>query len=89
MSPYHFVRSFSAEVGMPPHVYQLRRRIAAAKRLLTGGATIADVAAATGFADQSHLTNRFKAVVGVTPGAFRKKSKNLQDAPPDTQAESS
>jgi len=89
LSPYHFVRSFSAEVGMPPHVYQLTRRIAEAKRLLAGGASIADVAACTGFADQSHLTNRFKAVVGVTPGAFRKQSNNLQDAPHDAEAVSS
>ncbi|WP_243312903.1 AraC family transcriptional regulator [Fundidesulfovibrio agrisoli] len=89
MSPYHFVRSFGAEVGVPPHIYQLQRRIEGAKRLLAGGASIADVAAATGFADQSHLTNRFKAVVGVTPGAFRKKSKNLQDGSAAKDAEAS
>jgi len=88
MSPYHFVRSFSADVGMPPHVYQLGRRIGAAKALLAGDTPLAEIAAATGFADQSHLTNRFRTVVGVTPGVYRKKSKNLQDAPEQPEAES-
>lgn len=55
------------------------RRIAAAKRLLSTDLALTEVADQTGFVDQSHLTNRFKAVVGVTPGAFRKMSKNLQD----------
>jgi AraC-like DNA-binding protein len=39
--------------------------------LLLAGFPIADVAAQTGFADQSHLTRRFKRVVGVTPGQYR------------------
>ena len=79
MSPYHFLRSFSARFGISPHVYQLQQRVAAAKRLLSTDLALTEVADQTGFVDQSHLTNRFKAVVGVTPGAFRKMSKNLQD----------
>ena len=31
---------------------------------------IADVAAATGYADQSHLNRHFKTMWGVSPGAF-------------------
>ncbi|GFK93073.1 Multiple antibiotic resistance protein MarA [Fundidesulfovibrio magnetotacticus] len=88
LSPWHFARSFTAQVGMPPHVYQLGRRIGLAKRLLAAGEPIAQVAAVAGFADQSHLTNRFKSVVGITPGAFRQKSKNLQDRDPHPEAES-
>ena len=33
--------------------------------------TAREVAAATGFCDQPHLTRAFKARLGVTPGAFR------------------
>ncbi|WP_320176220.1 AraC family transcriptional regulator [Maridesulfovibrio sp.] len=78
MSQFHFVRSFSSQTGIPPHVYQLCQRIKAAKALLCTDLPIAQIAPETGFVDQSHLTNRFKAVVGVTPGLFRKLSKNLQ-----------
>lgn len=89
MSAYHFIRSFRTVVGMPPHAYQLHVRIARAKTLLRQGSSIAQTAFATGFADQSHLTNRFKAVLGITPGQYRSSttqfhsgSRNLQDAAP-------
>jgi AraC-like DNA-binding protein len=38
------------------------------------------VARETGFADQSHLTRRFKRLVGVTPGRYAEGSKNVQYA---------
>jgi AraC-like DNA-binding protein len=38
------------------------------------------VAQETGFADQSHLTRRFKRLVGVTPGRYAGRSKNVQYA---------
>ncbi len=79
MSPFHFARSFRKVVGLAPHAYLLQRRIAEAKRLLVGGASIAQTAFACGFTDQSHLTNRFRAVLGVTPGQYRQTRKNLQD----------
>ena len=45
------------------------RRLAAL--ILVAGMAIADVATATGFHDQSHLTRHFRALLGTTPGAFR------------------
>ena len=82
LSAYHFVRSFRTVVGLPPHAYQLHRRIAEAKRLLSLGSSISQAALATGFTDQSHLTNRFRAVLGITPGHYLKMSRNLQDSVP-------
>ena len=47
------------------------RVLAACRQLRDPEASLADVGAATGFADQSHFTRVFKAITGTTPGAFR------------------
>lgn len=72
LSPYHLNRVFAAELGMPPHAFQSQQRVVRARAMLRQGRTLADVAAETGFADQSHLTRTFKRVVGVTPGAYQR-----------------
>ena len=69
--PSHLVRVFRRDYGLPPHRYVVGRRLDRARRLLLEGMTVADVAAATGFHDQSHLTRHFRALLGTTPGAFR------------------
>jgi AraC-like DNA-binding protein len=38
--------------------------------LLREGKSATEVAFAVGFSDQSHLNRAFKAMMGVTPGAF-------------------
>jgi AraC-like DNA-binding protein len=70
MSRFHLCRRFRAAYGLPPHAYRLQRRLAAAKDLLAHGTPTAAVAAALGFADQSHLHKRFKGAFGITPGRF-------------------
>jgi AraC-like DNA-binding protein len=69
--PSHLVRAFRREYGLPPHRYLVGRRLDRARRLLLDGVPIAEVAAATGFHDQPHLTRHFRALLGTTPGAFR------------------
>ena len=68
--PTHVVRAFTREHGLPPHRYVIGRRVDRARRLLLEGMPLADVAAATGFYDQAHLTRHFRRVLGVTPGVF-------------------
>lgn len=70
LSPYHFLRLFKQSLGLTPHQYILQRRIAAARRLLQGSCSIAEVALRTGFCDQSHLTRCFKQALGVTPKQY-------------------
>jgi AraC-like DNA-binding protein len=70
LSPYHLHRVFSQQTGMPPHAYQTQVRINHAKQLLRIRQPLSDIAATTGFADQSHLTRHFRRLVGVTPGRF-------------------
>jgi AraC-like DNA-binding protein len=80
LSPYHFNRVFSEQVGMPPHAFQTQVRVCKAKTLLRRGRPITQTAAQTGFADQSHLNRHFKRLTGVTPGQFIQNSKNVQDS---------
>ena len=40
--------------------------------LIAAGTPLSETAAATGFADQSHLTRHFAARFGLTPGRFAK-----------------
>ncbi len=70
LSPFHLLRTFSAAVGMPPHVYLTQVRVTRAKALLAAGLPIAEVAALTGFVDQSHFSRHFKRTVGVAPGQY-------------------
>jgi hypothetical protein len=41
--------------------------------MLEAGATIAQTAAATGFADQSHLHRHFKRTLGLTPAKYQQR----------------
>lgn len=77
LSPFHLVRVFREEVGLPPHAYQVGVRLARAKGLLLRGWPIAQVAQGTGFADQSHFTRRFKRLVGVPPGSYAKTARTF------------
>ncbi|KOG27772.1 helix-turn-helix transcriptional regulator [Streptomyces resistomycificus] len=69
--PAHLVRAFSGAYGIAPHQYLNARRVDRARRLLLAGHGPADVAAATGFHDQAHLTRHFRKLVGVPPGRYR------------------
>jgi len=74
LSPFHFNRVFSEQLGLPPHAFQTQLRVLRAKVLLRQGYSISHVAAQTGFADQSHLTRHFKRLALVTPGQFTPKT---------------
>ncbi len=72
-SPFHFSRMFKNTTGFPPYQYVIRRRIARAQKLLsTTDLDITQIATATGFSSQSHLTTAFRKLLSVTPRRFRK-----------------
>jgi AraC-like DNA-binding protein len=68
---FDLARQFRRRFATSPHRYRLGRRLARAQDLIAAGAPLADVAAATGFADQSHLTRHFKSRFGIPPGRWR------------------
>ncbi|CAG4890825.1 AraC family transcriptional regulator [Paraburkholderia gardini] len=71
LSPFHAARLFAQATGMPPHAWRNQIRLQRALGPLRAGASVADVAAASGFADQSHFTRHFRRMFGVPPGRWQ------------------
>ena len=62
-------------LGMSPRGVLQRLRLEHAVRLLSSTSlTAGDIASACGFYDQSSFTRQFRAVLGLTPGAYRRNS---------------
>jgi len=73
LSESHFIRAFKTAEGMTPHAFVLERRLVKARWLLIESAlSLSEIAAAVGFADQSHLARHFRQRLGVSPSEFRK-----------------
>lgn len=73
LSLSHFSRAFRETTGLAPHKWLLRRRVEVAKSLMQDRRlTLAEIALACGFADQSHFTRVFAQCVGVSPGTWRR-----------------
>ena len=71
--PVHLCRTFSRHFDCTLGAYIRRLRVLRGWQLLTiGDATLAEVAAQSGFADQSHFTRAFKEHFGITPGRYRR-----------------
>mgnify|MGYP003575091309 FL=1 len=71
LSPFHFGRIFKASLNMTPHRFILERRLLAAQRLLESSQSIDEIAYATGFASQGHLSTAFRRRFGVSPTQAR------------------
>lgn len=72
LHPVHVARVFRRTHGCSIGEFVRRARIRAAQdELLCGVASIAEIAARCGFADQSHLHRVFKRLTGMTPNEFR------------------
>ncbi len=67
---FQLIESFRRATGLTPHAFLIQLRLNAARRELKQGASLAEVAIANGFYDQSALTKHFKRAYGITPGQF-------------------
>ena len=72
LSPWHLARAVTRHTGLPPHAHLLEHRCRAPQDRQARPDSLADIALAVGFADQSHLTRVFRARFGLPPGAWRK-----------------
>jgi AraC-like DNA-binding protein len=70
LSRFQVLRAFARATGFTPHAYLLQARVHLARRLIASGTPLAEAAATSGFADQSHMTRSFVSRYGLTPGAY-------------------
>lgn len=71
LSRFQLIRAFLRHTGLTPHAYHMQRRALLSRRLLAEGMAPAEVAAACGYVDQSHMHREFRRRFGLTPGAYR------------------
>lgn len=72
MSPFHFHRLFSHQVGTSPKQYQLRKQMQMAKWILRAHRIpIGETADRTGFSSHGHFTSTFQRMIGMSPTQYR------------------
>lgn len=63
-------RDFRLLYGTSPARFHILRKLDAARQQMLAGASLVDVAASTGFADQAHMTRHFTQTYGIPPGRW-------------------
>lgn len=72
LSRWHFSRSFRKSTGVSPARYILETKMNMATHLLqNSNLAVKEVASRCGYADVNYFCKAFKAVHGISPGAFR------------------
>ncbi len=77
LSKFYMIRLFTKEKGISPYSYLETIRIERAKKMLEEGVAPAEAAFLTGFSDQSHFSNFFKRLIGLTPKQYQNIFKNF------------
>ena len=73
LSTGHFCTVFKQTEGLSPHRYVLQYRVRRTQQLLTSTEmSVAEIADAVGFSNQSHCIHYFREIVGVTPSHYRR-----------------
>ena len=79
ISPFHFLRAFSAVLDVTPHQYLVRSRLRRAARLLADDdKAVTDIAYDVGFGDLSNFVRTFHRAAGVSPNKFRQASRGMR-----------
>lgn len=71
LSPFHFARMFKLSLGLSPTNYVTLVRINLIKQQLQRNKSLADITYDAGFSQQSHMTQFFKKLTGLTPSVYR------------------
>ena len=72
LSLTYFASLFKQAIEISPHQYVIQQRVERAKMMLSKtNLVIADIALQVGFSSQSHLTQQFERLTGMTPKQVR------------------
>ena len=72
--PVHVAQAFRARMGLSLGAFQRVRRLTSVSLALrTSSTPLAELAAAFGYCDQSHMTTEFRTAFGVSPGRYRRE----------------
>ena len=76
----HFLRAFTATIGISPHQYVITVRLKYARELLKANSlSLAEIAAHCGFANDAHLSRTFHRYYGIQPSAFRRSHHSSEE----------
>jgi AraC-like DNA-binding protein len=78
LSPFHFHRLFQRTIGTAPASYLRERRLTrAARELLAGERSVADLAARWGYGSPEAFSRAFRGQFHLNPGAYRRQGRPL------------
>ena len=81
VSTRHLSRVIGSELGMTPAAYVVSMRLDIATRCLESGCTVAEAAAAAGFASPMALRRAFTARFGVPPSEYQRRFRTTAEEP--------
>ena len=82
MSPFHFIRLFSALFGETPHQFRIQTRLDRAKHLLAlGNHSVTDVCMEVGFSSLGSFSALFARRIGTPPSAYRRHVRSMVAVP--------
>ena len=81
VNKYYLVHAFTNEYGISPINYLMQARVKKAEKLLaTTDYSMSVISSSCGFASSGYFSQTFKKITGLSPSAYRKKSKSEHEA---------
>jgi AraC-like DNA-binding protein len=81
LSPFHFLRVYSAAFGETPGHDLARVRLSRARELLARGVSVTEACFAVGFSSLGSFSARFSREFGITPRAFQRAARTVAHVP--------
>jgi len=73
ISKFNFIKRFKSSTNVTPHQFIIKKKLDRSKILLKENSlSLSDITYMLNFSDQSHFSNSFKKMYGITPREFRK-----------------